>query len=117
MTEFVLGTVLCDDRSGVTTTNNDDGTVLGGLDVSVEQRLGAFGESRELKHASGTERHRTSISMRVEGSQSVGDSPVPQDSLGLEDGLTVELTTLHTGVKTHPAFWNTLGVGGIPGLG
>jgi hypothetical protein len=52
MTQFILCAIFCDKRRSVSTANNNDGTILGGLDVSIQKRLGAFGKSLEFKDTS-----------------------------------------------------------------
>ena len=42
--------------------------------------------------------------------------PVPEDGLGLQNGLLEELSALQTGIETHPAFGDTLSVGSSTGL-
>lgn len=54
VTEFVLGTIVGDDGGSVTTTDDDNGTILGSFDVGVEEGLGTLSECRELEHTSGT---------------------------------------------------------------
>lgn len=43
--------------------------------------------------------------------------PVPEDGAGLEDSCLEELAGLGTSIKTHPARWDTLSVGGDTSLG
>ena len=52
--ELVLRVVLRHNGSGVTTTDDDSGAVLGSLDRRVEESLGALGELGELEDARGT---------------------------------------------------------------
>ena len=90
--DALLGAVLGNNGGRVTTTDDDGRAVLLRLETRVKHRLGATGEVVKLKHTS---------------------RAVPEDSLGLEDGLTEELARLLTSVKTHPAVRDTLGVGGL----
>ena len=54
MAELVLQTVLCNNRRGITTTDNNSSTLLGSFDGSVEKRLGALSEFGELEDTGGT---------------------------------------------------------------
>lgn len=96
MAELVLNTVLGSDGSSVTTTNDDNLAVLGGVDGSVECSLGAIGELLELEDTSWS---------------------VPEDGLGLVDGLLVKLDGLLAAVQSLPAIWDTGLVGGGAGVG
>lgn len=97
MAELVLDTVLLGDGGSVTTTDDDNlAVVLDTVDDGVEGGLGTVGELVKLKDTSGA---------------------VPEDGLGLGDGLLVEGDTLLAAVETHPAVGDTLSVGGVASLG
>lgn len=95
MAQLVLNTVLGSDCSGVTTTDDDDGTLLGGIDNGVESVLGTLGERLQLEDARRT---------------------VPEDGLGLSDGLLVQLNTLLTDIQTHVTVGNAFSIGSIASL-
>lgn len=107
MAELVLRLVLGNDGRSVTATDDDNGAVLGSLDVGVEESLGATSECGELEDTRGTERGVKHQSLE----QVWCYSPVPEDGLGLEDRLRVELAGLGASVQAHPALGNTLTVG------
>lgn len=97
MAELVLNTVLLGDGGSVTTTDDDDlAVLLDSVDDGVEGGLGAVGELLELEDTGGT---------------------VPEDGLGLSDGLLVELDGLLTAVKSLPAVGDTVLVGGVASVG
>lgn len=96
MAELVLNTVLGSDGSRVTTANDDGAAFLGSLDASVEGGLGALGELVELEDTGGA---------------------VPEDGLGLVDGLGEELDRLLAAVETHPAVGNAVLVRGVASVG
>jgi hypothetical protein len=87
---------LRNERSGVTSTDDDGRTLLARLHSRVKEGLGSTGESRELKDTGGT---------------------VPEDGLSLEDGGLEELAGLGSSVEAHPAVGDTRLVGGGRGLG
>lgn len=91
MAELVLNTVLGGHGCSVTTTDDDNLAVLCSLDGSVHGRLCAVGELLKLEDTRGT---------------------VPENSLGLANGLLEELDGLLTAVETHPSVGDTLLVGG-----
>jgi hypothetical protein len=89
---LVLNAVLLGDGGGVTTTDDDDlAVLLDSIDDSVKSGLCAAGELLELKDTGGT---------------------VPEDGLGLGDGLLVKLDGLLTTVKSLPTVGDTILVGG-----
>lgn len=90
MGDLVLDLVLSGHGSGITTTDDDDGAGLGSLDSGIEGSLGGAGEGLKLEDTGGT---------------------VPEDGLGLGDGLLVELDTLGANIQTHVAVGDTGGVG------
>lgn len=90
MGDLVLDLVLSGHGSGITTTDDDDGAGLGSLDSGIEGSLGSTGEGLELEDTGGT---------------------VPEDGLGLSDGLLVKLDTLRANIQTHVAVGDTGGVG------
>lgn len=93
MAELVLDTVLLGDGSSVTTTDDDNlAVVLDTVNDGIEGGLGAIGELLKLKDTGGA---------------------VPEDGLGLGNGLLEELGGLLTAVKTHPAIGDTLSIGGV----
>lgn len=97
MAELVLDAVLLGDGSGVTATNDDDlAVLLDSVDNSIESLLGALGELLELEDTGGT---------------------VPEDGLGVGDGLLVELDGLVAAVKSLPAVRDTVLVGGVASVG
>ena len=97
MAELVLDTVLLGDGGGVTTSDDDDlAVLLDSVDDGVEGGLCAVGELLELEDTGGT---------------------VPEDGLGLGDGLLVELDGLLAAVKSLPAVGDTVLVGGVAGVG
>ena len=89
--ELVFDTVLGSNGSGVTTTDDNDGSGLGSLDSCVEGLLGSLGEGLHLEDTGGS---------------------VPKDSLGLSDGLLVLLDRLGADVKAHVTIGNAGLVGG-----
>lgn len=93
--QFVLLTGLGDKGSSVTTTNNDSGAVLGGLDTGLEKGVGATSKRRELKDTS---------------------RAVPEDGLGLSNGLSKEFSGLGSTVETHPVRGDTRLVSSRAGL-
>lgn len=94
--ELVLDTVLGGNCGSVTTTDDDDLAALSSSDGVVKSGLGAVGELLKLKDTGGT---------------------VPQNGLGLVDGLLEELDRLLTAVKTLPAVRDTLLVSGLASVG
>lgn len=72
-------------------TDNDGCAVLLGVDAGVQERLGAVGKVLELKYT--------------------GRS-VPEDRLGLADGLGEQFARLGSAVKPHPAGGDALLVSG-----
>lgn len=94
--ELVLGAKLLGNSGGITTTNDDGGTVVAGLDTGVENGLGTVGKGVKLENTGGT---------------------VPQDSLGLANDLLEGLDGLGAGIETLPSVGNTLGVGSVANLG
>jgi hypothetical protein len=97
VTNLVLNAVLLGDGGGVTTTDDDDlAVLLDSIDDGVKSGLCATGELLELKDTGGT---------------------VPEDGLGLGDGLLVELDGLLTTVKSLPAVGDTILVGGVASVG
>lgn len=96
MRELVLDLVLGSNGSSVTTTDDDNGARLGSLDRSIESLLGGVGEGLQLEDTGG---------------------PVPEDGLGLGDGLLVGLDGLGADVQTHVAVGDTGGIGGGADLG
>ncbi|KAI6777240.1 hypothetical protein HG530_001185 [Fusarium avenaceum] len=95
--ELVLNAVLLGNGSGVTTTDDDDlAVLLDSVDNSIESLLGALGELLELEDTGRT---------------------VPEDGLGLSDGLLVELDGLVAAVKSLPAVGDTVLVGGVASVG
>lgn len=91
MRDLVLHLVLGSDGSGVTTTDDDNGAGLGGLDSSVEGLLGGVGEGLELEDTGGT---------------------VPEDGLGLGNSGLVQLDGLGTDIQTHVTVGDTGRIGG-----
>jgi hypothetical protein len=49
MAKLVFGSVLRNDGSSVSSTDNDDSAVFGGLDVGFQESSRTFGESGELE--------------------------------------------------------------------
>lgn len=97
MAELVLDAVLLGDGGGVTTSDDDDlAVLLDSVDDGIEGGLGAAGELLELEDTGGT---------------------VPEDGLGLGDGLLVELDGLLAAVKTLPAVGDAVLVGGVASVG
>ena len=96
MAELVLNTVLGGDGGSVTTTDDDNLARLGSGNSVVQSGLGAACELLEFEDTGGT---------------------VPQDGLGLVDGLLEELDRLLAAVETHPAVGDTLLVGGLASVG
>lgn len=94
--ELVLNTVLGSDGGSVTTTNDDNLTSLGSGNSVVESGLGAASELLELEDTTGA---------------------VPQNGLGLVNGLLEELDRLLTAVETHPAVGDALLVGSLASVG
>lgn len=92
MAELVLNTVLGGNSGSVATTDDDNLAVLDTGNGSVESGLGTSSELVKLKDTSGA---------------------VPQDGLGLINGLLEESDGLLTAVETHPAVGNTVGIGGV----
>lgn len=93
--ELVLSAELGSSGSSVTTTDNDSGAGLDGGNSSIEGGLGARREGLELEDTSRT---------------------VPEDSLGLSNGLLVRLLSLGTDVQTQRAVGDTGLVGGSANL-
>lgn len=94
--ELVLNTVLGSDSGSVTTTNDDNLASLGSGNSVVESGFGAAGELLELEDTT---------------------RAVPQDGLGLVNGLLEELDRLLTTVETHPAIGDALLVGSLASVG
>lgn len=94
--ELVLNAILGSNGSGITTTNDNNLALLSSLNSGVKGGLGAVGELVELEDTSGA---------------------VPEDGLGLINGLLVELDRLLAAVETHPAVRNTIGIGGLASVG
>lgn len=94
--QLVLDAVLGSNSGGITTTNDDNLAVLAALDSSIESGLGSLGELLKLKDTS---------------------RAVPQDGLGLGDGLLVQLDGLLAAVETHPAVGDTRLVSGGASVG
>lgn len=94
---LVLNTVLLGNGGSVTTTDDDDlAVLLDSVNDGVESGLGAAGELLELKDTGGT---------------------VPEDGLGIGNGLLVELDGLLTAVKSLPAVGDTVLVSGVASVG
>lgn len=91
MGDLVFNLVLSSHGSSVTTADDHNGAGLSSLNGGVEGVLGGLGEGLELEDARRT---------------------VPEDSLGLGDGLLVELDTLGANIQTHEAVGNTRGISG-----
>ena len=96
MAELVLLAGLGDESGSVTTTDDDGGAVLGGLDAVVQKGVGTTGEVGELEDTGGT---------------------VPENGLGLGDGIAEELAGLGSTVQTLPVRGDTLLVSGRADLG
>lgn len=95
MAQLVLLAGLSNKRSSVTTTNNDSGTVLGGLDTGIKKGVGATGKRGEFKNTS---------------------RAVPEDGLGLSNSLSKEFSGLGSAVETHPVRGDTRLVSSRAGL-
>lgn len=78
-----------------TTTNNHCRAVLGGTNTGIQQRSGTLLEGLHLEHTG---------------------RAVPEDRLGLGDGLGECLLGFLTGVETHPLVGDAVLVGGVAGL-
>jgi len=89
--KLVLNAVLGSDGGSVTTTDDDNGARLSGLDGSVESLLGGVGEGLQLEDTWGT---------------------VPEDGLGLSDSLLVQLDRLGADIQTHEAISDTGSISG-----
>lgn len=96
MAKLLLSAVLGRNSSCVTTTDDNDGAVLGGINSSIQSLLGTVGEGFHLEDTRRT---------------------VPEDGLGLGNGLLVQLDTLVANIQAHVAVGNALLVGGIACLG
>lgn len=96
MAELVLNAVLGSNGSGIATANDDGAALLGSLDGGIEGGLGAVGELVELEDTGGA---------------------VPEDGLGLVDGIGVELDRLLAAVETHPAIGDAVLVGSMASVG
>jgi len=94
--QLVLDSVLGSNSSGVTTTDDDNLALGRGLDSSIEGSLGAAGKVLKLENTGGA---------------------VPENRLGLVNGLLVQLDGLLAAVETHPPVGDTLRVGGLAGRG
>lgn len=90
MGKLVLNAVLGSNGGSVTTADDNDGAGLGGVDGSVEGLLGGVGEGLQLEDTGGS---------------------IPEDSLGLGDGLLVQLDGLGADVQTHEAISDARGIG------
>lgn len=96
MRELVLLAGVGDKGSSVTTANNDSSTSLSSLDGGVEKRVGALGELLKLEDTGGA---------------------VPEDGLGVGDGLGKDLVGLGSTVEAHPSVGDTVLVRDSLGLG
>lgn len=94
MAQLVLNTVLGRHGRGVTTSDNDGLSALCGGNSAVQDLLGAVGEGLELEDTGWA---------------------VPEDGLGLVDGLVDELDGLGSTVKSHPSIRDTRLIGGGAG--
>jgi hypothetical protein len=94
--QLVLNTVLGRNGRGVTTSDDDSLSVLCGGNSAVQDRLGSIGEGLELEDTWWA---------------------VPEDGLGLVDGLVDELDGLGSGVESHPSVRNAGLIGGGASLG
>lgn len=85
--DLALVTELGDDGRGITTTDDDGGTVLNGLLGGSKEVLGTFSKGGELEDTSGA---------------------VPKNGLGLEDSLPEKLARFGAGIEAHPAVRDAL---------
>jgi len=95
VTELIFGTVVGNYGCCVTPTDDHGGAVLGSFNVGIEQILGTLSEVFELEDSSRT---------------------IPQNRLGFENGLFVQLSTLGSDVQTQPAIGNSAFIGCRPYL-
>lgn len=96
MGELVLSAVLLGNGGGISTSDDDGGSVVDGLDTGVKNGLGTLGEVVKLKDTGGS---------------------VPENGLGLANDLLELLNGLGTAVQTLPSVGDTLGIGGVANLG
>jgi hypothetical protein len=81
MAELILNLVFGCDSCGITTSNDNNLAVLSGRDGGIESGLGTGGEGIKLEDSRWA---------------------VPEDGLGLVDGVLEKLDTLGSTVETHP---------------
>lgn len=91
MGQLIFSIVLSDKSGGVTSSDNDGGTLLLSFNSGIQERQGSLGKVGEFKDTGGS---------------------VPENGLGLENGVTEELVGLFTAVETHPVGLDTFLVGG-----
>lgn len=94
--QLILDAILGSNGSSVTTADDDNLAVLAALDDGVKSGLGAASELLKLKDTS---------------------RAVPQDGLGLINGLLVQLDGLVTTVEAHPSVRDAVLVSGEASVG
>jgi hypothetical protein len=94
--QLVLNTILLGDSSGVSSSNDDGGTLLSSLNSGVKSSLSSVGELVELENTGRT---------------------VPEDSLSLRNSLLEEITRLLSTVKSLPSIGDSISVGSVSSVG
>src|SRR5450756_733879 len=93
MAELILNLVLGSNSCGITTTNNNNLSILCGINCGIESCFRNLSKGIEFEHPRWA---------------------VPKDGLGLADRTLEEFNTLRAAVETHPSVWNTFLISSCP---